>query len=310
MKNNGYFQKYAVYPWLIIGWQLFLTTVAVSLSLSQNLLFKLVGEVLLTISILQWFILEHDLGHSAFFKNNFFNVVFGHFASLFSLLPFYPWKNIHHSHHVWTGWRDLDPTQPQKKISELSPRLISIINFCWKFWIPVFALSFSLSSFWNVKRLSKLYPQQKKVRQHVFSISFIVLVFTGLFIFYTHFMLTSWLPAFVLYLLITDPLLLSQHTHLDQSESDGNAVRPVKYSLQPAYTRSVLYPKWISRFILYNFDKHGLHHQFPGVPLYRLNQFEAPEENSIYWLSWLKIAKRIPAHILIFKSFKDTGISL
>lgn len=310
MKDTSYLRKSSTFAWLIIAWQLSLTAVAIALTSSQNLFIKVPGELLLAICILQWFILEHDLGHSAFFKSNSVNVVFGHVASLFSLLPFYPWKNVHHAHHVWTGWKDLDPTQPQKKLTELSSMLIGFINFCWRRWIPIFALSFSTSTFWNLPRLMKMYPQKKKVLQHSFSVFFIVLVYLLLMFFFSHFMLTCWLPAFVLYLFVTDPLLLSQHTHLDQPESEGQHVRPVKYRLQPAYTRSVIYPTWISKYILYHFDKHGLHHQFPGIPFYRLSELKAPEENTIYWLKWLKIAKQVPAHILIFKSVKETGISL
>lgn len=310
MKNANLYRESSIYAWLIISWQVLFTVCAIVLALSHILMLKIAGEVLLSVCILQWFILEHDLGHSAFFKHSWLNNAFGHVASLFSLIPFYPWKNIHHSHHVWTGWKDLDPTQPQKKLSELSPALIACINFCWKLWIPVFALSFSTSIFWNIKRLRKLHPQKKKIAQHLFSILFIIIVFVAMFFFFGHFMLTCWLPAFLIYLFVTDPLLLSQHTHLDYPESEGNDVRPVKYSLQPAYTRSVIYPNWISTYVLYHFDKHGLHHQYPGIPLYKLSQMKPPEEHTIYWLTWLSIAKRMPAHILIFKSFKETGINL
>jgi fatty acid desaturase len=67
MKDTSYLRKSSVFAWLIIAWQLSLTAVAVALTLSQNLLIKIPGELLLAICILQWFILEHDLGHSAFF---------------------------------------------------------------------------------------------------------------------------------------------------------------------------------------------------------------------------------------------------
>lgn len=302
--------KYSFYPWLIVGWQLALTIGAILLALSENIGAYIAGELLLSISILQWFILEHDFGHAAFFKSKWLNNAFGLLASLFSLLPFFPWKTIHHSHHVWTGWKDLDPTQPQKKINDLSGSLIFIINTCWKLWIPIFSLGFSLITFWNLKRLSALYPKKKLVIQNIFSVVFIVVVFALLIIFFGGFMLKCWLPSFLMYMLIADPLLLSQHTHLDYHHAEGKDVKPIRYQLQPAYTRSVIYPKWMSTYLLYHFDKHGLHHQHPGVPLYKISQLSAPEENTIYWLKWLKIAKQIPAHVLIFQSYNDTGIKL
>ena len=295
---------------LLISWQIIVTTISISLCLSHDFLLKIPGEILFSICILQWFILEHDFGHGTFFKNDTYNIIFGHLASVFSLLPFYPWKNIHHSHHVWTGWKDLDPTHPKKEVSELSKPFIFFINLCWKLWIPVLASSFSINQFWNLKRLKSLYPQRKKNRQHIFSVFFILVVFVILLFFCFNFMVMCWLPAFIIYLFITDPLLLSQHTHIDYADSKGNQVRPVKYSLQPAYTRSVKYPSWVSKYILYHFDKHGLHHQHPGIPFYKLSNMVSPEENSIHWLKWLKIAKGMPAHILIFNSQKETGIVL
>lgn len=302
--------KYSFYPWLIVSWQIGLTILAVSLSLSKNKGVYLAGELLLSISFLQWFILEHDFGHAAFFKPKWLNNTFGLVASAFSLLPFFPWKTIHHSHHVWTGWKDLDPTQPQKKLDDLPGSLIFIINLCWKLWIPIFSLSFSMLTFWNLKRLAVLYPKRKTIVQNVLSVLFIVVIFATLIIFYEAFMLKCWLPAFFTYMLIADPLLLSQHTHLDYHHAEGKEVKPIRYQLQPAFTRSVVYPKWMSTYLLYHFDKHGLHHQHPGVPLYKIAELTAPEENTIYWLEWLKIAKQMPAHVLIFQSYNDTGIKL
>ena len=308
MKHTS--NKGALFAWLIIIWQIALTTTAIWLTLSAQWRIKIPGEILLALCILQWFILEHDLGHNAFFKVPVLNAIFGHVSSLFSLIPFFPWKNIHHAHHVWTGWKDLDPTHPKKKIDELSRVKVFLINLCWKLWIPVFGISFSVLLFWNYQQLNKLFPQKKRVAQHRFSILFIVIIFITMACFFGNFILYCWLPAFVLYLMIADPLLLSQHTHLDYSDSKGSPVRPIRYILQPAYTRSVIYPKWISKCILYNFDKHGLHHQYPAIPLYELDTKTPPEENSIYWLKWLHIAKRMPASVLIFESYKETGINL
>ena len=298
------------FAFLLITWQLSFSIFALSIASSSLLFLRILGNILVGINILQWFILQHDLGHNAFFKKSLFNTLLGHVASIFSLIPFYPWKNIHHSHHVWTGWKDLDPTHPTKKIQDLHKISIFFIDLCWKLWIPIFALSFSLISFWNLKKLKKLYPQRQRMVQHIISISLIIICFTILFYKYPHFMITGWLPGMFFYLMIADPLLLSQHTHIDYSDSEGQKVRPYKYSLQPAYTRSVIYPQWISKYILYNFDKHGLHHQYPSIPLYRLNKIPQIKENSIYWLKWLSIAKAIPATVLIFQSHRDTGINV
>ena len=173
-KTNG---RFAI---LLISWQIIFSVFAIYIAASSILLIRLLGNFFIGINILQWFILQHDLGHNAFFKNSLLNSFFGHLASLFSLIPFFPWKNIHHSHHVWTGWKDLDPTHPNKKIYELKRSTSFLVNLCWKLWIPIFALSFSLLSFWNLNKLRKLYPQKQRTFQHILSIAIIIISFTFL----------------------------------------------------------------------------------------------------------------------------------
>ena len=295
---------------LLLIWQIGFTAFCIFLSSQKNPFLWLTGQALLGICLLQWFVLQHDLGHGGFLRGKWLNAVFGHFASLFSLLPYYPWRQIHHAHHVWTGWKQLDPTLPEV-VPEAMPRfLVALMDFCWRCWIPVFALSFSSQTFWNYRRLARLYPDRCSKRRNLFSILFLVTVYALAFFIFGEIMLRCWLTAFIFYLFLSDPLLLSQHTHLDYHSPDGKVVKPIRYRSQPLYTRSVTYPHFISKYILYYFDRHGLHHQQPGVPIYSLAGLESPEENTIHWLDWLRIAKRMPAHRLIFQSFRDTGIKL
>ena len=119
-----------------------------------------------------------------------------------------------------------------------------------------------------------------------------------------------WLPAFILYLIIADPLLISQHTHIDQNEAGGKSVKVYSYKDQSIFTRTLVCPKWVSRFIFYNFEKHGLHHQFPSIPLYKLGKYEIPEENRIGWIDWVMKARKIPGNVLMFQTHRQTGIKL
>lgn len=295
---------------LLLGWQIGFTGLAIWLSLFNNPAIWLIGQVLLGISMLQWFVLEHDLGHGGFLKSKWLTLVFGHLASVFCLIPYFPWKQIHHAHHIWTGWKKLDPTLPEMHPDKMPPVLVRFMDFCWRYWIPVFAFSYSLQTFWNYRRLSRLYPHLDHKRRNLFSILFLITVYVVAFVVLGSAMLYRWLPAFIFFLFISDPLLLSQHTHLDYNDPEDEAVKPVRYGEQPIYTRSVIYPRVISKYMLYYFDRHGLHHQHPGIPIYYLSVLTQPEENNIYWLDWLRIAKRLPAHIMIFQSFRDTGVKL
>jgi len=125
--------------------------------------------------------------------------LFGHLASAFVIMPFYPWRYIHADHHVWTGWRDLDPTMGQLRPRELSSVARRTADFCWKAWIPVFCLTFSAGNFWNLRRLRRQWKSGKPRREFLFSILFLVMC---------------------------DPLLLSQNAHIPKKSSGGVKVAP------------------------------------------------------------------------------------
>lgn len=305
-------KKYPVNELLSYGilfLELIVSTIAIWLSFSSIWFIWLIGQIILGFVMLQWFFIMHDLAHRSMIHHRQMSAFFGHLASLFCLIPYHSWKKVHHEHHKWTGWQENDPTVPDFGIEDLSPFLIRVIDFCWKYWIPVFAVSYTLSIFYNIKKLYSLYPNEKIAITS--SILFIAVCyaaliwFIGLAIFIKIFAL-----AFLIFLFISDPLLLSQHAHLDGIEHDTQSIRPIQFIHQDLYSRTVEYPKWIEKYIFLNFPKHGAHHQFPFVPMYHLDKLPKTSQNVIDWKDWLRIAKKVPGHILIFQSFKDTGIQI
>ena len=69
----------------------------------------------------------------------------------------------------WVGFKDKDPTQNLLTLKDIPLKRSKIINFCWKYWIPIFTLSFSFDNFWNLKKLNQLYPE--KQNKNLISIS-------------------------------------------------------------------------------------------------------------------------------------------
>lgn len=296
--------------WKAVACECLLTSLGIILSVQAYWMSWIIGQMILAISMFHWFVLMHDMGHTGFFSSRRWNVFWGHVASLMCLIPFFPWRSIHHSHHVWTGWEENDPTRPQGRIEDLPIWSTRIMNFCWKYWIPIFVVSFCVQTFYNWRQLFKLYPATKRKQQHVFSIILIILVH-GLSCLILGTMYAQIIGfAFFLNILFSDPILLSQHTHLDQHHVEGKKVRPHSFRDQDLFTRTLIYPQWYSRYILYHFDKHGFHHQHPTIPSYQLGAYGHPERNTISWWEWLRRAKSMPASILIFQSYKDTNIQL
>lgn len=265
-------------------------TALIALSASTSGLPWFFSQLALGVVILQWFFVLHDLGHDHFFSETSANVITGHLASLFCILPFFPWKYIHRTHHLWTGWKDKDPT-----MTIIIPRSVpewkkSVVNFCWKYWIPLFTLSFSFANFWNIKKLNRMFPQYRL--KNSFSILFPSLFHLCFIFFYGW---SSYFHAYglglLVFLILCDPLLLSQHSSIPQNHSQGEKVNQFPFREQDHYTRSLVFPHWASKYIFLGFNNHIVHHLFPTMPGYYLSDVKVHSPNDEHWLDWLKKAK-------------------
>jgi omega-6 fatty acid desaturase (delta-12 desaturase) len=300
----------AVHGALLIGWQALFTAGSIGLSLQDHVGLWLLGQALLGLNMMQWFIIQHDIGHRALFRSPAVSVVLGHLTSLFCLLPYFPWQRVHNAHHKWTGWRTRDPTIPDKTWEDLKPHEVAIIDFCWKYWIPMFAFTFNAQTFFNIRRLNRLFPESESRRRHLFSILFIVAAFVVMVAVFQGAFFKVWLLAFFVFISISDPYLLSQHTHIDYLDGKDITPTPVPFLEQHVFSRTVSYPRLVERYVLYNSNHHGLHHRYPTVPCFRLYAHPNHPDNAVTWRSWLKAAKALPARDLIFHSTRHTGVRL
>lgn len=225
-----------------------LTAIAFFLSLSPATSWWLIGQVLLAVSIFQWFVLLHDFGHETFFQSKWANLVGGYVASVFCLLPFTPWKLMHERHHAAESFED-DPTMQsgQKNPGE------GWLYFCWRFGIPVYALRYSLKNFWAIKKLWRLFPERHLRVQLVCSFLMMQAFFLGIRPMIPDFPRT-WILGYVLFLVMVDALLSSQHSSL--------------YS--GPYVRRWRFPVWFSRYVLLNYNHHVEHYAQSTVPSYLL----------------------------------------
>lgn len=262
----------------------------ISYSSTANGLQWFFAQLALGIVILQWFFLMHDLGHDHFFSDTRANVIIGHLSSLFCILPFFPWKYIHRTHHLWTGWKDKDPTMTIIIPRQFPDWKKNLMNFCWKYWIPLFTLSFSFANFWNIKKLNRMFSHYKL--KNYFSIFFPTIVH---FLLIAHYGQTTYFHSFGLgffvFLFLCDPLLLSQHSSIPQKHSQGNKVSAFLFREQDQYTRSLVFPEWMSKYIFLGFNNHIVHHLIPTMPGYFLTDIKLANFNDEHWWSWLKKAK-------------------
>jgi acyl-lipid omega-6 desaturase (Delta-12 desaturase) len=286
------------------------TAIGITISLSTWLPAWLAGQAVLAAAFVQWFVILHECGHETLFRGRRMNAAVGTLAGLMSLIPFRTWRRVHGRHHKWTGWQDLDPTT-----ESLAPRVRgraerTLVNVCWRLWIPIFSIAYRAQNFWNLRRLRSMFPRAQdsiEIRRDSLALLAVygaIVVVLGPFATLRLFGL-----ALILSLIAQDLLLLSQHTHMPQHVSRGAAVRPYPAIEQAPFTRSLRIPRVAAALIL-NFDAHELHHMYPFVPGYHLHRVPYDPPNSIGFWRWIVGAKRLKAEVLLFENRLGTGLEL
>ena len=285
-----------------------LSAAGIVLSLADATLLWLAGQGVLAVALLQWFVLLHEAGHGTLFRARVLNRIAGHVAGAFALIPFESWRRVHGLHHLWTGWQDLDPTT-----ASLAPRPRSrleraVVDVAWRSGLPLFAVVYRAGNYWNLARLAAMFaaPRQRAA----LALNMVVLI--ALYGALLHLLgfaesMRIALVAILLSLALQDPLILSQHTHIPQPLSGGRSVDPLLPEQQVRYTRSLRFPEWVSRWILFGFDAHELHHRFPAIPGYRLRSIPHIPLNEVHWWTWLVAAKRLRGSVLLFENSDTTG---
>lgn len=293
---------------LYLAISLTLTVAAVGMSLRPELGWWLAGQVLLAFALLQWFAVLHEAGHRTLFRSRRLNLWTSHLAGFLALIPGDCWRIVHAKHHYWTGWQDLDLTT-----QSLVPRPLRrierwVINLCWALWIPLFSTLYRLNNYWNLPRLWQLFPGARDRRVIVLNI----IVYASLYA-----LIVWWFPwrlvartlasALLLSFAIQDLLILSQHTHIPMKIAAGKQVAPFSPGRQDVFTRSLIFPKFFSRWILLNMDAHSLHHMYPSIPGYDLHRVKRVIANETPWWLWVWKARSLRGDVLLFQNRDQTG---
>ena len=284
-----------------------LTAASVALSTRPQWWLWLTGQVLLALSLVQWFAILHEAGHETLFRTRRYHAFAGQLAGFFSIIPFFNWKRVHGRHHKWTGWQDVDPTTETLVPRELKPAERVLVNVCWRYWIPLFSVMYRVNNFWNWPRLRSLFKNPNDRRGIAINSVALLVVYATIVVLVGPTALLRLVGLGVLVSLIAeDLLLLSQHTHIPQQLSHGEPVRPFPTIEQEVFTRSLVFPAWLSAVLLH-IDAHELHHMYPFVPGYRLGGIAYETENEIDVWTWIRRARAMPGEIFLFHNRLETG---
>lgn len=295
---------------LCVGECVAITAIGFRLSLDGSVWMWAVGQVVLALSFVQWFAVLHECGHETMFRTKRLHAPLGQVAGFFSIIPFYNWKRVHGRHHKWTGWQDVDPTTEALVPRELGTLERLLVNVCWRFWIPLFSVLYRVNNFWNWPRLLELFPKRDDRRKLAVSSLALLATYVAIVIVVgPATVLRTAGVALLLTLIAEDLLLLSQHTHIPQNLSHGEPVRPFPTIEQEVFTRSLVFPRWLSALLLH-IDAHELHHMYPYVPGYRLGEVVYETENEIGLWAWIRGARALPGELFLFHNRLETGADI
>jgi omega-6 fatty acid desaturase (delta-12 desaturase) len=278
------------------------------LATAQDMLAYSAGQLLLAVAFLHAFVLLHEAGHDTLFEQRPLNRLVGHVAGFLTVIPFWNWQRVHARHHRYTGWQDLDATT-----ASLVPRRVPRwqqrgIDFAWATWLPLFALVYRIQNFWNIPRVFRYVGNPVNRRRILINTATVVAGYAALLLWVgSSEVLRLVGPGFLLSLVLQEALILSQHTHVPQRLSGGQAVRPFTPLEQEAFTRSLRLPGWLSTLLMH-VDAHELHHMYPYVPGYRLREIDYRPVHEVHWWRWLKAARRLSGTDFLFRNWDDTGV--
>lgn len=244
---------------------------------------------LISLFMFRSFAFMHEAVHGLLSKNSRTNQILGVVSGTFCLLSFDSWKKAHIEHHRWSGNIDKDPVAAMIKTFPKFPKpLQKVLTLGWKCWLPT--LSFLQHTvFWAITFHYTL--KNKQSMSQSLSVIIPALFWAGcLALSPLQITISVIFPSVVFYLIGTE--VINAPHHLGLTYFHGETKIPLWEQFKTA--RSCVYPKWLARFVVLNFNYHSEHHMYPYVPWYhldKLHQIVRPEIGEAYNLdpsfSWV-----------------------
>lgn len=230
---------------------------------SGSTLYFLLAQPIFATLFFRSFGLLHEAGHGNCSSKRWLNTLTGSWASVWCFTPFYPWRDLHQKHHVWSGNADKDPTMRNLAKWRRAGRVPWPVRFGWRSWIPLAALAQHIV-FWTYP-LRLVREDREKLVPSAVAVLLLPVAYGGLYLAAPAlFHPRNFALAFALYLVVEE--LVNVPHHVDLCTFD----RRLALWEQAGATRSCYYPPGISEFFVLNFNFHVEHHFFPSLPWYRL----------------------------------------
>ncbi len=236
------------------------------------------------------FALMHEAVHRTASKNPYINEIVGIFSGSICLLPFEPWKRSHLEHHTWSGNIEKDPVMALAIVFPRFPKTMQkILSLLWNAWFPILAIMQHIV-FWSLA--AKTFMKNPNSSKVLFSLAAPLVAWgAALTLLPSNFTISVLMPALALYMIAVEVVNFPHHLQLPQYRGDTRLPIWQQYQI----SRTCIYPYWLSRWVVLNFNYHSEHHMFPDVPWYHLDKLHAEvrsllgrDYNTDPYLKWIR----------------------
>ena len=232
-----------------------------------GLFLRLISIPLIALIMFRSFAMMHEAVHGLSSKNGTVNRFVGVVSGTLCLLSFDSWKNSHLAHHKWSGNVDKDPVMAMIKIFPTWPEPVRrVLSAGWRLWLPTLSV-LQHSVFWSLTLKHSTAAPMAPLRRLESLLPVLFWIFVVLVIPATSLQFVV-LPGVLLYLLGTEVINAPHHLGLPYVHDDTKI--PVWDQFKTA--RTCVYPTWLARFVVLNFNYHIEHHMYPYAPWYYLDQ--------------------------------------
>lgn len=232
--------------------------------MSANSVLRYCAIPLVAILMFRNFAFMHEAVHGSISKNKIINEFLGLYSGALSLLPYDAWKRSHLEHHFWSGNIDRDPVMLIVKVfPNMSAKTKKFLNISWACWFPLLAIM-QHAVFWLLSM--RQFSDNPRRPFLLVSLALPPIFWVGTFLLLPTFSFTVLAPALLLYLVGVEVVNFPHHMRLPHKRDNTRLAAWEQHEI----SRSCLYPRWLARLIVMNFNYHTEHHMFPDAPWYRL----------------------------------------
>ncbi|KAL3846825.1 hypothetical protein ACJMK2_017779 [Sinanodonta woodiana] len=252
------------------------------------------------------FVLGHDCGHGSFSRYRIINDIVGTISHTFLLTPYYPWKLSHSNHHKHTGNMDKDEVFYPYRESDYDGTKYSSFFGLGLGWFHYLVRGYGPRAICHFKLSEAIFSDH--VRKC--ALSLVAMFGWGCCLLYYTKMFGFWSLSY--YYLVPEVIFASWiviltflHHHEENvpwfSDDTWTFVKGQLSSIDRDYG-------WANSFI-HNIGTHQIHHLFPIIPHYHLEEATSYFRNAFPHLTRKRDDPILPSFLRMFRKFQRNFVA-